>query len=474
MLYECLTGYIPFDRPSEAAVLYAHMSEPPPSVTERRSDMPPQIDEVIARGMAKLPADRYASAGELIADAGAAFGGEQAAPTALAPQAPPPAAGPTEIVPAGERTVTRRAQPAPAPGAATTLRAGAPAAATAPGGAAAAGATAPAGPAAPTAPAAAPPAERRRGLTGGMLALVAVLGVAAAAAGYLIGSGGGDSEEPSEPFTSSASAGTVGLSFPAGWQRVSEPPGIPGMRFDDPLVLEPQGQGRARLVAGQVPASGPALLPTQFLGRLPGGAPTGEPVRLNRLQALRYEGLTPQGVDGQLQVYAVPTDRGVATVACTAPAGAAGDDFRRDCEGVATTLKLAGATAYPLGPSPAYARRLRTVLTTLGPAQRSGAARLRRADTPEAQAAAADALESAYLRAARALEDAKVSPADAAANRALAHALEGTALAYQRAAGAARAGDEDPYSAAGRALETEQAELRRALSSLERLGYVLP
>jgi hypothetical protein len=480
VLYESLTGSVPFARPNEAAVLYAHISEPPPRVTDRKGDLPARIDEVIARGMAKSPDDRYASAGDLIADAGAAFGGEQAAATALRPDAPPPAAGPTEIVPAGERTVTRRAQPAPAPGAATTLRAGAPAAATAPAGAASAGAapagaTAPARPAAaPTAPAAAPPAERRRGLTGGALALIAVLGVAAAAGGYAIGSGGGEPEEPSEPFTSSASAGSVGLSFPASWRRVDESPGIPGMRFEDPIVLEPQGQRRTRLVAGQVAASGPALLPGQFLARLAGGAPESEPVRLSRLQALSYEGLAPRGLDGQLQVYAVPTDRGVATVTCSAPAGAAGADFRRDCEGVATTLELAGARAYPLGPSPAYARRLRTVLTALGPARRSGAARLRSADTPDAQAAAADALGSTHLRAARALENAKVSPADAAANRALSHALEGTALAYRRAADAARAGEDDTYAAAGRALRTEQAELRQALSSLERLGYALP
>ena len=228
-------------------MLYAHISEPPPSVTERRSDMPPQIDEVVARGMAKLPADRYPSAGELIADAGAAFGGETAAPTALRPQAAPPAAGPTEIVPAGERTVTRRAQPAPGPAAATTLRGGTPAAATAPAGAAAAGAAAPA-PAAPTAPAAAPPAERRRGLTGGALALVAVLGVAAAAGGYLIGSGGGDSEEPSEPFTSSASAGTVGLSFPAELEAGLRSARHPGhaLRGPDRAGAPGAGQGTAR------------------------------------------------------------------------------------------------------------------------------------------------------------------------------------------------------------------------------------
>ena len=140
-------------------MLYAHISEPPPSVTERRSELPPQIDEVIARGMAKQPDDRYPSAGELVADAGAAFGGETAAPTALRPQSAPPAAGPTEIVPAGERTVTRRAQPAPAPGGRhDPARRHAPLPRRPP-----AGATAPAGPRrAPTAPAAAPPAERRR------------------------------------------------------------------------------------------------------------------------------------------------------------------------------------------------------------------------------------------------------------------------------------------------------------------------
>jgi hypothetical protein len=169
----------------------------------------------------------------------------------------------------------------------------------------------------------------------------------------------------------------------------------------------------------------------------------------------------------------VPTDRGVATVACTAPRGAAGASFLRDCESVAATLELAGARPYALGPSAAYAGTLRGVMTSLERARRSGAADLGRADTPAAQAKAADALSEAYLRAARALAGAKVSPADAAANAALAQALRETSLAYSRAADAARANDGDAYAAAAQALKTEQARLRRALSGLERLGYVL-
>ena len=34
VLYECLTGAVPYPKPSDAAVMYAHLSEPPPLVTE--------------------------------------------------------------------------------------------------------------------------------------------------------------------------------------------------------------------------------------------------------------------------------------------------------------------------------------------------------------------------------------------------------------------------------------------------------
>src|SRR5262245_40781490 len=50
VLYEALCGEVPFPRHNEAAVLYAHISEPPPRITERRSELPSEIDAVIARG----------------------------------------------------------------------------------------------------------------------------------------------------------------------------------------------------------------------------------------------------------------------------------------------------------------------------------------------------------------------------------------------------------------------------------------
>ncbi len=66
VLYECLTGEVPFPKPSEAATLHAHVMSPPPTVSERRPDLPPALDGVIAQGMAKDPWSRPAHAGELI------------------------------------------------------------------------------------------------------------------------------------------------------------------------------------------------------------------------------------------------------------------------------------------------------------------------------------------------------------------------------------------------------------------------
>jgi serine/threonine protein kinase len=66
VLYECLTGEVPYPKPSEAATLHAHVMQPPPVLSERRPDLPPALDGVIAHGMAKDPWSRPAQAAELI------------------------------------------------------------------------------------------------------------------------------------------------------------------------------------------------------------------------------------------------------------------------------------------------------------------------------------------------------------------------------------------------------------------------
>jgi serine/threonine protein kinase len=65
---EVLTGQVPFPRDNDAATTYAHVMGSPPSVSERRPELPVALDEVIAAGMAKSPDDRPATAGTLVAD----------------------------------------------------------------------------------------------------------------------------------------------------------------------------------------------------------------------------------------------------------------------------------------------------------------------------------------------------------------------------------------------------------------------
>ncbi len=57
--YELLTGQPPFRRDEPMAVLYAQLLQPPPAATSRRPELPPAVDEVFARALAKAPADRY-------------------------------------------------------------------------------------------------------------------------------------------------------------------------------------------------------------------------------------------------------------------------------------------------------------------------------------------------------------------------------------------------------------------------------
>ena len=59
--YETLTGTVPFKRELPIAALYAHLSTPPPRVTLVRQDLPSAVDDVLARGMAKSPDERYPS-----------------------------------------------------------------------------------------------------------------------------------------------------------------------------------------------------------------------------------------------------------------------------------------------------------------------------------------------------------------------------------------------------------------------------
>jgi non-specific serine/threonine protein kinase len=104
VLYQTLTGKKPYERETDVAVMFAHMTEPPPKVSEARPELPEALDAVIARAMAKAPEDRFPTCREMIDAARGALGAAMAvaaAPAAAAgsqPPAPPPPA-PRSTVP---------------------------------------------------------------------------------------------------------------------------------------------------------------------------------------------------------------------------------------------------------------------------------------------------------------------------------------------------------------------------------------
>ena len=454
VLFESLVGSVPYPKPAEAQVVYAHITEPPPQPTEHRPELPAAIDEVVAKGMAKDPDERYASAGELLTAASRALGSAEATP-------PGPVSGPEGVGLRGNGAPT---EPSPPPRSPEDLAGGVTAASPIQS--------------APTTPARVPRAEPTtpasveappRARTVPIAAVAAVLAIIAAVAGYAIGGSGGSKSESAD-LPSSASAGALDLSFPNGWKRVTQDPDIPGLTFAQPIILAPPSPAGARVEAGVTDGVGPTLLPKGFLARLNASPSQEDTVKLGRLQAYRYAGLRPRGVTGPITVYAAPTTEGVATVACVAgPSKAAG--FARECERVAGTLELTAGKPLALGPRADYAKAAGASLKRLDGVAGPATKRLRAAKTPAAQAAAAAALATAYKRAARQLAGAPVGPYERAASSLVVRALRRIAAGYDRAAAAARGGNRRAYATARRTVRRGGRALRRALAGLAALGY---
>jgi beta-lactam-binding protein with PASTA domain/tRNA A-37 threonylcarbamoyl transferase component Bud32 len=85
VLYEMVTGQAPFSGDSPVAIAYKHVKEPVPLPRQINPAVPPALESVILKAMAKDPADRYQSAEEMRADLARFASGEAVtAPAALA------------------------------------------------------------------------------------------------------------------------------------------------------------------------------------------------------------------------------------------------------------------------------------------------------------------------------------------------------------------------------------------------------
>jgi beta-lactam-binding protein with PASTA domain/predicted Ser/Thr protein kinase len=103
VLYELLTGVVPFTGDTPVEIAMKHLSATPEAPSSRRAEIPRDLDLVVMRALAKDPAERYQSAEEMDADLarvqrGAAISpATEEAATAIISRPPPPPVAPTAI-----------------------------------------------------------------------------------------------------------------------------------------------------------------------------------------------------------------------------------------------------------------------------------------------------------------------------------------------------------------------------------------
>ncbi|HYY81242.1 MAG TPA: protein kinase, partial [Actinomycetes bacterium] len=97
-LYEMLTGTVPFTGATPVAIAYRHVREDPTPPRRYSLDIPPALEAVCLKAMAKLPEDRYQTAAEMRQDLERVRAGWAPAAATLAAQRPPTDAAATTVL----------------------------------------------------------------------------------------------------------------------------------------------------------------------------------------------------------------------------------------------------------------------------------------------------------------------------------------------------------------------------------------
>jgi serine/threonine-protein kinase len=188
VLFECLTGRRPFVGDGLAKMMYAHLNTAPPRASSLRGGLPPALDDVLARGLAKDPDQRWPSAGALAQAARAALTSGGVAPQAEASRPP----GPSQPLPRPQ--AVGFSDPGPAGVWGGPSRPGTP--------------LPPAGPRQPGWQPPPPPPPRQQSRRWVPVAAAAVAAVAVAGVVAVVVTRGGDEPTPPTPTSSSAAPST--------------------------------------------------------------------------------------------------------------------------------------------------------------------------------------------------------------------------------------------------------------------------
>jgi hypothetical protein len=246
-------------------------------------------------------------------------------------------------------------------------------------------------------------------------------------------------------------AGPARLRVSAPWTRAQRPVSVPGLLWAP--AWTPYAGLSTTVSVALLPAQDASLLPRALVDSVRGKLPRAQTARLVGLHALAYRAV--HSGSSVLDIYAVPTTRGVLTLVCTA--GRNSSEAPAWCLNGLDQVTVAGARPLKIAPDSAYRLGAAAALKPLDRARVRERAALHVARRYDAQGRAAAALSTAYASAAGRL--APLAPASGAA-AAVPGALRNAAAAYHALARAAAHRDRRGWNRARAAVQ--RAEVRVA------------
>jgi tRNA A-37 threonylcarbamoyl transferase component Bud32 len=343
VLYQCLTGHVPFPRETDAGVMHAQLHDPPPTLpSSSRADS--DFYSVLARGMAKDSGARYGHAGDLINAAALCVSRLPTESRKAVPAFPEPAEPPVEALPASDTEIVaadeiaavriaasftaadRRRPPAPEPPA-------------------------------QDAPTARMPKTLIAGIAAGLIAAALIIVLATA------GSSGG--------HTSTFRSGDLVLSTGPGWKRSGV--SVTGLPFAKPVAISATGTGvdaGALSKTAKIPGSLPPTLAAEY-----GNPAQASVITLLLGQAKSYT--WPSTPHGALSLLMVATQRGEIAIACTTLAAAQFSSMQKACDAIRAAARIVGAQVEYPGPDPRVASELSRALADRAKAVAAASADMR-------------------------------------------------------------------------------------------------
>jgi hypothetical protein len=253
-------------------------------------------------------------------------------------------------------------------------------------------------------------------------------------------------------------SGVARLPLPAGWEPLQRRSSLPGLH--DATAV--RGVHSAVALDIRAPEDS-SLLPADVVAASAGDLPAPRLRELEGRGAWRYE-LPGSRPSTRLVALALPTTRGVVTIACEADAASIGR-AGEECEGAMGGLRLDRASELTPAPETAVRTVLPTTVARLNRQRRSGRRALAATRSPHGRSEAARRLARAYVTFAD-----RLRPLAAGEARRLTVAGAELAHAHRALAIASRRRDARSAERAGKAIETGERRLAPLLAAVSRRG----